>query len=310
MLEAIPDQNDSEKEAIRYAAEAKAGADKGDWDEARAAMAKAIDLSANNATYHALMAWYTFQCSLQPAFERQRLAEHHLSVALEMEPENAQAHYYQGLIWAGGGNTTRARIALATALNLKPNFQAAAQALDKLGKVSEPKERETTSTSATFARAKSRKATLILPLAAALLLVGGGGAAVLYYSGQPAGAADLAKKLGTKLPLVSTSRAGSAGQDLHIDVGPAWGKLSREDQATEMHNIGKGAQGMGIENVFVYSEGQPVAQSHGESVCMGDCVVSPVAKPAEAGQPVRLAPAAAAKGEAAQAAAHLKVNKR
>ena len=44
-----------------------------------------LDTVEFHPSYHALMAWYTFQCSLQPAFERQRLAEHHLSVALEME---------------------------------------------------------------------------------------------------------------------------------------------------------------------------------------------------------------------------------
>jgi Flp pilus assembly protein TadD len=162
MLE--PDQNDPQKEAIRAAAEAKAAADQGDWDTARAAMTKAIDAASDNASYHALMAWYTYQCSLQPAFERQRLAEHHLSGALEMEPENAQAHYYQGLLWAGGGNTTRARIALSTALNLKPNFQAASQALDKLGKGSEPTKEPTTPT---YSRPRSRRATLILPLPSA-----------------------------------------------------------------------------------------------------------------------------------------------
>jgi tetratricopeptide (TPR) repeat protein len=285
MLEAIPDQNDSHKEAIRAAAEAKAAADQGDWDAARAAMTKAIDAAADNASYHALMAWYTFQCSLQPAFERQRLAEHHLSVAIEMDPENAQAHYYQGLIWAGGGNTTRARIALATALNLKPNFPAAAQALDKLGK--EPQAKEPT-TNTSFTRQRSRRTTLILPLVAGLLLVGGGAAAMLFISGQPAGAEDLAKKLGTQLPLVSMSRVGSAGQDLHIDVGKAWGKLAQGDQSNEMHNIAKGAQAMGIVNVFVYSESEPVAESHGDAVCIGDCVPKPIGKPAAAGQPAKL----------------------
>jgi hypothetical protein len=70
MLEAIPDTNDSQNESMRAAADAKACADNGDWDGARAAMARAIDLASDNAGYHALMAWYTYQCSLQPAFER------------------------------------------------------------------------------------------------------------------------------------------------------------------------------------------------------------------------------------------------
>jgi tetratricopeptide (TPR) repeat protein len=285
MLEAIPEQNESRKEAVRAAAEAKASADKGQWDLARATMSKAIDGAADNATYHALMAWYTYQCSIQPAFERQRLAEHHLAVALDLDPDNHQAHYYQGLIWAGGGNTTRARIALSTALNLKPNFQAAAQALDKLGKVNEP------AASKEMERPKfagSRKAKLILPLAIATLLMAAGGGAAIYYSGQQPGASDLARQLGTHLPLVSASRVGSGGQDLHIDVGTAWAGLSPGDQATEMHNIAKGAQALGIVNVFVYSESQPVAESHGEAVCVGDCVAKPALQASGGGQKATL----------------------
>jgi tetratricopeptide (TPR) repeat protein len=278
MLEAIPDQNEPSKDAIRAAAEAKAAADKGQWDEARAAMTKAIDGASDNATFHALMAWYTYQCSIQPAFERQRLAEHHLSVALEMDPENAQAHYYQGLIWAGGGNTTRARIALSTALNLNPKFQAAAQALDKLGKVNDAPSKETTQT--TFARPRVQKAKLVIPLAIGTLLLAGAGAAMLFYGGRPAGADDLAKQLGTTLTLVSTSRVGSAGQDLHIDVGKSWQRLPKDEQSNEVHNMAKGAKAMGIVNVFVYSDSSPVAEIKGDKVCLGDCVPKVEMKPA------------------------------
>jgi len=295
MPEAVPSSNDSSNEAIRAAAEAKACADQGDWDGARAAMARAIDAASDNAGHHALMAWYTHQCSLQPDFERQRLAEHHLNVALDLEPENAQAHYYQGMMWAGGGNTTRARIALSTALNLKPSFQAAAQALDKLGK--QPAAKETTST---FARPKARpKTKLVLPLALATALTAAGAGAGLYYSSQPAGAADLAKQLGTKLPLLSTSRAGPGLQDLHVDVGPSWAKLSPSDQTNEMLTIARGALGIGIQNVFVYSQSQPVAESHGEAICVGDCVIQPITKAAP-GQAPRLSPAAAARAEASR----------
>jgi tetratricopeptide (TPR) repeat protein len=285
MLEAIPEQNEGSKEAIRAAGEAKAAGDAGDWDSARAAMGKAIDADANNAGYHALMAWYTYQCSIQPAFERQRLAEHHLSVALDLEPENAQAHYYQGLIWAGGGNTTRARIALSTALNLKPNFQAAAQALDKLTKVNEPsasKEMEKP------AFARPRKAKLVLPLAVATVLMAALGGAAIWYSGQQPGVADLAKQLGTKLPLMSASRVGSAGQDLHIDVGKAWAALGPGDQTNELQNISRGAQALKIVNVFVYSDSQPVGEVHGDAVCVGDCVSKPIIENTRTGQTVTL----------------------
>jgi tetratricopeptide (TPR) repeat protein len=269
MLEVIPDQSESMKEAVRSATEAKQSADAGDWDGARAAMSRAIDSASDNATYHALMAWYTYQCSIQPAFERQRLAEHHLSVALEMDPENPQAHYYQGMMWANGGNTTRARIALSTALNLKPGFQDAAKALDKLNKPAEAPSKDQVQQPAFRRPGKTR---LIVPLALATLLLGGGGAAALYVSGQPAGADDMAKQLGTHLTLVSTSRVGSGGQDLHIDVGDSWAKLPQGEQSGELQNIAKGAQAMGIVNVFLYSQSQPVAETHGDKICVGDCM--------------------------------------
>jgi tetratricopeptide (TPR) repeat protein len=281
MLEAIPDQNEANKEALRAASEAKAAAENGEWDEARTAMTKAIDGAPDNATYHALMAWYTWQCSIQPAFERQRLAEHHLSVALDMDPDNHQAHYYQGLIWAGGGNTTRARIALSQALALKPNFQAAAQALDKLGKVNEPaaaKESERPTL------VKRRKATLILPLAIGTVLMAAIGGATIFYSGQQPGANNLAKQLGMTMPLVSASRVGSSAQDLHMDVGRAWGSAGAADQTRELQNIARGAKALGIVNVFIYSDSQPVGEIHGDAVCVGDCVAKPVMQPTANGQ--------------------------
>jgi tetratricopeptide (TPR) repeat protein len=278
MLEANPGQDDTMKEAVRAATEAKACADKGDWDTARALMAQAID-AAENATYHALMAWYTYQCSLQPAFERQRLAEHHLSVALEMDPDNHQAHYYQGLIWAGGGNTTRARIALAQALTLNPKFAPAAQALDKLSK---PVESTKEAARPTFRRPS--KARRVIPLAIATVLVGAAGGGFLYVSGQPPGVSELARQLGTRLPITSSSRVGSSGQDLHLDVGKAWATLPPSEQTNEMHNIAKAAKGMGLVNVFVYSESHPVAEVHGEEVCVGDCVTKAATLPTSSGK--------------------------
>jgi tetratricopeptide (TPR) repeat protein len=282
MLEAIPEQDEANKDSIRAATEAKLCADKGEWDAARAAMTRAIDATPSNAGYHALMAWYTYQCSIQPAFERQRLAEHHLSVALELEPENHQAHYYQGLIWAGGGNTTRARIALAQALTLKPGFQAAAQALDKINKAAtnEPSASQVVERPA-FGR--SRKAKLVLPLAIATVLMAAGGGYAIYVSGQQPGASELAQQLGTKLEIASASRVGSGGQDLHVDVGISWAKLPAGEQSAEMETIARNAQGLGIVNIFVYSASEPVAESHAGKVCVGACVTKVEVTPVSGG---------------------------
>jgi tetratricopeptide (TPR) repeat protein len=286
MPEAILEPSEGSKEAVRSATEAKAASDSGDWDGARAAMAKAFDADANNAGYHALMAWYTYQSSMQPPFERQRLAEHHLSVALQMEPENAQAHYNQGLIWASSGNSTRARLALSTALNLKPNFQAAAQALDKISKATNPSASKEVEKTTTFVPQKKTK--LMVPLALATALTATVGGAAMYFMGQQPGASDLAKQLGTKLPIVSASRVGASGQDLHIDVGKAWAQLKPGDQTNELHNISRGARAMKIVNVFLYSESQAVGEIHGDSVCVGDCVARPTAEANSHGQTATL----------------------
>jgi tetratricopeptide (TPR) repeat protein len=272
MLEAIPEQDDPTQVAGRAAAEAKTCAERGEWDEARATMAKAIDALPNNATYHALMAWYTFQCSIQPAFERQRLAEHHLGVALELEPQNAQAFFYQGLIWAAGGNTTRARIALSTAVTINPRFTQAQQALDKLPKMGEAgtsKEMEKVAAPAAFRPKKSR---LVVPLAISTVVMAMAGAGVYFYVLQDPGTAGMARQLGTRLPVVSSSRVGNGGSDLYIDVGKGWQQLSLSDQNGEMQTIAQGARAMGVVNVFLFSESQPVAESHGEKICVGECV--------------------------------------
>jgi len=84
------------------------------------------------------------------------------------------------------------------------------------------------------------------------------------------------------------------------DLGDPWTKLSPGDQANEMHTIAQGAQSIGIQNVFVYSQSQPVAESHGDAICVGDCVVQAFTKPSSPTAPTRQNPAAAAQAEATQ----------
>lgn len=284
MLEATQEPGSEPVDGDRAAAEAKASADVGDYDAARAAMSRAIDGNPNDSSLHALMAWYTFQCNAVPAFERQRLAEHHLSVALELDPSNAQAHYYQGMIWAGGGNVTRARISLSAALNVRPDFQAAAQALDRLGKaeitaVTKENERP--------AQMRRGRRSLVLPLVLATVVMALGGGAILYFPGTGAqnAAADLARQLGTRLVLVSASRA---GQDLHIDAGSSWETMPAGERTDEMRTIAKNAQLMGVTNVFVYANSAPVAESHGANVCVGKCAATPAIEHSSQGSHVQM----------------------
>jgi tetratricopeptide (TPR) repeat protein len=282
MLEPAVEPQTASGEAARAAAEAKVYADQGQWDEARAAMARAIDADANVAGFHALMGWYTSQSSLQPVFERQRLAEHHLGVALEMDPQSYLAHYYQGLIWTAGGNTTRARIALNTVLSINPKFQPATQALERINKgPAQPSASDQVQRPAAFGKRVKNKR--IVPLAIATALVVGVGGGALYFLTQPSGAADLARQLGTHLSIASASRAGSGGQDLYVDFGKAWQSLARPEQEQELHTIANGAKNLGITNVFVFSQTKPVGEIHGDAICVGDCVPQPAVDPGRGG---------------------------
>jgi len=287
VLEAISEPEVTNDEAARAAAEAKICAEQGQWDDARAAMARAIDADAGNATYHALMGWYTSQSSVQPATERQRLAEHHLGVALEMDQNSCLAHYYQGMMWAGGGNTTRARIAFNTALSVNPKFQLAQQALERIGKAEPTASSEVARPNAYRRTGKRGK---IVPLVLANLAVAVIGGAVLYLLQQPPGASDLARQLGTHLPIASASRAGTGAQDLYIDFGKSWQALSKQEQDEQLHAIANGARAMAIVNVFVSSQSRPVAEIHGETVCVGDCLSQPLVQPATGAAQVTLKP--------------------
>jgi tetratricopeptide (TPR) repeat protein len=261
-----PDQS---PEAARAAAEARAAADSGDWNAARAAMAKAIDVSPNDPALHAHMAWYSHQASSLPDFERERLTEHHLSVALEIDPNNAEAHYVQGLLWSGGGNTTRARIALSTALKLRPDYHAAAHALERLDKVDEPPPDAATPGSLMPRQRGSKLRTALLVGCAVLSLAGAG---AYFFSTDASQYADLGKQLGTRYAIVSASRV---GEDLHMDVGESWEKIPADERSTELTAMAQHAGGMGLVNIFVYTNSQPVAETHADKICLGPCPPPP-----------------------------------
>jgi tetratricopeptide (TPR) repeat protein len=258
MLPSTSDPEDKHQRAERSAIEAKAFAETSDWEAARKSMTSAIDDNPNSALFHALMAWYTHQCRSVPEFERQRLAEHHLAVALEIDPQNHEAHYLQGLVWAGGGNTTRARIALTTALKVRPDFTAAQSALDRLGgkledEAAPPRE-------GTLATPRRNKRTLVLPLMVGTVLVGLVAGGAFLISGERN---TLAKEIGTSLTLVSASRV---DKDLYIDFGEAWSTLA--DKHAEVAGIAQHLGQIGLVNAFVYSNSNPVAEIHDQIVCI------------------------------------------
>jgi hypothetical protein len=251
-------------------AEARACADVGDFDRAHAIVARAIDAAPNDAVLHAAIAWYGFRGRAGDAAERDRLCQHHMAVAFEIDPGSADAHYYQGRIWMEQGLGARARVAFESALKARPGFEAAQQAMARLvGTAPAP--------DAAVAPDPSKRARPRTPLglviATVLTAIGGVGARfVLDSDGREL--ASLAKQLGTPLPIRS---AGRADKQLRIDVGAAWSKLAADARAPEMAKIAQGAAAIGFDEVFLYAESHVVAESHGGQVCTDPtCLTSPV----------------------------------
>src|SRR5262245_13331897 len=113
-------------------AEARSLADLGDFARAREVISRALDIAPNDHELHAVMAWYTHSCKTIDLHERERLSQHHFAVSFELAPNNALAHYWQGRIFMDVGNTARARTSIETAIKLRPDFEAARNALDRL----------------------------------------------------------------------------------------------------------------------------------------------------------------------------------
>jgi tetratricopeptide (TPR) repeat protein len=258
--------SESNKPGLPAADEARAAAGSGNWEAARAAMARAIEAAPNNAGYHAYMAWYTSQCNSIPDGERQRLAEHHLAVSFELDPNCAEGHYVQGRIWQGDGNTTRARMELDAALKVRPNYRSAVQALVGL---QAPAKEAAPAANQGKAPPSSRSAAsrLRVPLVVAAVVVAAVGAVAFFLSGDGGESAALARQLGTSITINSASRQQS---DLYIEVRGAWEKLDDTDKSNEMQQITQHIEALGIKNVFVYDNAQIVAEVHGAAFCLGE----------------------------------------
>jgi tetratricopeptide (TPR) repeat protein len=260
--------SDPKKPALSAADEARAAAASGNWDAARAAMARAIEAEPNHAGNHAYMAWYTSQCSSIPIGERQRLAEHHLAVSFELDPNCAEGHYVQGRMWQGDGNTTRARMELDTAVKMRPNYPSAVAAL--VGLKEAPKEPTSSSSGKLVGQGKGKSqgmGKLRLPLAVGAVLVAIVGALAFFLSADGGENNEIAHQLGITMKLNSASRQQS---DLYIEVQGAWEKLDDTDKSNEMQQIAQHAEALGIKNVFVYDNAQIVAEVHGAAFCLGE----------------------------------------
>ncbi len=291
----MADQDDSATFAV---AQARSLADLGDFDKAREMLSKAIEATPDDAQLNALMGWYAFKGRSADPHERDRLAQHYLGVSFQLSPDNAFAHYYQGRMWAEQGNAARARASYEAAVNAKPDFAAAQDALDKLGAriptgVSGVMARIVTAASGVTRIATSVSGVTRVPTAASgatllaqkpeaekpaaraplivatvvAALIGAGGYFVLTKEERKLG--DLAAQLGTSLPI----EAADHGQgEILVDVGQSWMALSGPEREKELAAIAAGAKQLGFKHVYIFSNSTQVAQSREGRRCIGvDC---------------------------------------
>jgi tetratricopeptide (TPR) repeat protein len=244
-------------------AEAKSLADIGDFERAREALSRGIDIAPNDPELHAYMAWYTYRCRSIEMNERERLARHHLAVSFEQGRNNPHAHFCQGQILVYQGNGIRAKVSFEAALNAKPDYAPAITALERLGT------RSTATVTLTAMPAqmdvrpdkpKARKSIVVLTIGVALM----GALGFLVNTADDRDNSSFAKQLGTKYALRSISKN---EDNLQIDVGASWAKIGGPDRTSELKALAGGAKALNFRNVFIFSDGTQVAEIRDGKVC-------------------------------------------
>jgi len=255
----------AEADITMIRAQAKTLADIGDFEKARDAMSRAIDIAPNDPELHAYMAYYTYRCRTIEMNERERLAKHHLAVSMDQGPNNPHALYIQGQILVYQGNGVRAKAFFEASLNAKPDYAPAVQALERLGA------RNTATVTLTAMPAqiggphgvrprKARTSLIVLTVLAAI----GGGAGLLMNTSEDRDMAAFAKKLGTKFTLQSVS---TGDQQLVIDVGASWERFAGPDRTNEIKVLGAGAKQQGFRLVMIFSGSNMVATVQDGKIC-------------------------------------------
>lgn len=261
----VGDDADPRGRAEQAVAAAHQAASIGDWPSARTEMARAIDLFPNDAGYHALMGRYTQRTAGMDAVERQRLTMHHLGVALEIDPQHADAHCYLGDALLSQGNPGRARTEFEAALRTRPDHARAREALDRLsGKAPAPTARATPSLAP---RRKSHAAVL----AAFFVICGTGAALALVLGGKEGDDTFSAADLGTTLEVTyAVARQGKLIVELARDTS----RMGRQEIRAELVKMAAAAGRRGISSVsFRFAKasgarlaGRPFAVAHNGDV--------------------------------------------
>ncbi len=242
--------------------EARTAAASRDWDKARTALSRGIDLSPNDPELHAQMSYYTSKCGNLEPNERGRLVEHHLSVSFEIAPDNVFAHYYQGRILAEQGNSARGRLALEAALRVRPDFKPATEALEKLiaGK-------GVTTEVVPAYKTRSRRKQIVTGGGIGLVVLGLAAVGVMYFATSRGDRElkTLAAQLHSPLPIQSASQV---GEDLHVDLGEEWLKAEEGTKQGVATTICENALNLGAKHVYLYANSEPVGEGHDGVACL------------------------------------------
>src|SRR5688500_13180308 len=97
-------RRNNDSPAATAVADARAAEKLGDWEKAREAMTRASEADPRDALSHALMGWFTSRCASVSDAERERLSNHHLDYAVELDPNDGEVRYLYGRVFANRMN--------------------------------------------------------------------------------------------------------------------------------------------------------------------------------------------------------------
>jgi hypothetical protein len=263
----VSEANSAQSERDRLLAIAREKDAQGDWSGAREAIAEAIDTSPPDALLHAHMGWYTSRAPGLAAHERERLVSHHLGAALEINPREPWAHFYQGRWLVDQGNGALARRSFAAALEADPSF---VRARDELARLDAGQ--AVAAAPAPIQPQPRRAPRSRAPILAALAVLSGAAlAAERFTSGRRPDLRDLETRLGTTFHLDDASQGGS---ELLLEVGSAWDSRTPEQRESELSAIARSMSALHVDHVRVLRGGAIVGEVREGKVCASDTCLS------------------------------------
>jgi hypothetical protein len=244
-------------EAIPGLEEAKAAAKAAEnqlqWDAARRAIARALELAPEDPELHQRMSWLASNSTELEDAERARLTAKHWEMAVKLksrvgqgprdrQPEPAVRSQRLGTPLAVPTSPQRRKTPAAGMVEFGDEEDAAPVPARKRSKVSLP-------------------FRVLLGVGLLVGLVWGIASAVTGPQGEDP---ELKQQLGTRLTVFESRKSSKM---LAIEVQKSWLSLREDEQAKEVALIRDAAKKLGYEEVHVYSGGGLVGHAAGEIVC-------------------------------------------